>query len=751
NTINLRAVDSTCPTATITQVSNTDVTSIPQAHIPAVDCVSVYVSAEDNDGLPNTTDVLRVTLEYAEVTADTTSLNWTVIDSFACTEDYTDPIVFAWDTHQLNSDYVLRARITDWEVNECVSTKVTIKVEGDCLTMPWITIPRDNSETRDMVTVSAITYETGVHKVKFEYMDASDTSDTWYLIAEVVGSNSGEPARKDWIAFWDTTGLEDGDYLVQATSTDIYLNKCIGDSITVTIDNTISCAGASISAPAQIYGDDYIPGPDDRRVITLTATLSDTHDIAGVDFNYDILEGSAAGINLTAGTPSADSTTWTTTFRGTHDSIPLDYYANIVFRAVLRDDVGNTCAVTAESLLLENKDPISCIVRVKDQNGGEDIFLTRDFVADPDRFTGDGLDFLFTASDNKNVDCVSLAYFELDPRLYLTDQADSGSDTIAVSSALLAQVDTTSMLCLYDTIAGYTVQTVKVMAINGSVLTVRPAIRDTYSINAGVGIWVIDSPDCEYPYQANLDVSSFSEGLHVFSSMSKDIAGNVKYPEWKKGCSLELGIDHQCPTSWVADPSQGELFDTGVNVTGVITSHQGAIKDLAFQHQASDTTSWTTFATVTPNLGVTASGNVPDTYKYFDENSNGRYEANEAVVEVANSSDTTYNGTQPVVTGDTTNLTAGTTLTAFPDNAVWNTSATTSFETGGVVWIDANGNNAYDTADINGDGKIDWAEDILAMMVRAHLDINSLPPTNGTGYALRVNDLSDYDDGYRNQ
>ena len=764
NTVNVRAEDKTPPEATITQVSNTNVVSMPQAHIPAVDGVLVYVRTDDDDGLNTTTDVLKVSLEFMATNSDsgsatTTPDTWTTIATFADTEDFTDPMIFAWDTHHLNSDlynthYLLRAKITDWEGNYSYSGKITIKVEGTCLTMPWIMIPEDNSETKGMVTISADIYETGAHKVKFEWMDASDTSDTWHLIAEIVGSSSGEPAHPahDWTTLWDTTGLGDGDYLIRATSTDIYINDCVGDTITVTIDNTINCAGASISAPAQIGGDNYIPGPDER-VVTLTLTLADTHDIASVSFDYEIIEGylkgdTTAGFDTTAATPSADSTTWTVTFRGTFDSRPIDYNANIVFRAILSDNVGNTCTVTTESLLIENYDPTSCIVWAKDQNGNEDIPLGGNFVDTDaaDRFTGSGLDFLFTASDNKNVDCVSLAYFELDPRLYLTE-AVTGGNTITVSDTSL--VDTDNMICVYDSGRGDTVQTVKVTAINGSVLTVRPALSNAYAVNAGVAVWVIDGQDCEYPFQMSLDVSGLN-GLYVFSTMAKDIASgsNVEYPEWDD-CSLALGIDHQCPITLIEYPYENALIsgDT-VAVQTAITSHQGDLYMLTLQYMAEDTTEWTSPSAVQPIFdGLVADGPVSaTTYMYFDRDGDGRFTVPEPFILDSNINATFDEGTDGIFSGDTTGLTDGTALNSFPDSAVENF---TGFPGWWVIWVDANGDNTYNGVDVDDDLDIDWGEDIVWAGWTVELDLRTLPPTNGTDYALRVNS-SDWDDAYAN-
>ncbi|MBU2483200.1 MAG: hypothetical protein KJ760_19120, partial [Proteobacteria bacterium] len=173
-------------------------------------------------------------------------------------------------------------------------------------------------------------------------------------------------------------------------------------------------------------------------------------------------------------------------------------------------------------------------------------------------FTGT-LNFLLTASDNKNVDCVSLAHFELDPRLYLT-QATTGGNTIAVSDVSLVNVD--NMICVYDSITGDTVQTVKVMAKSGSVLTVSPALA-SYSVGAGAGIWQIDSQDCAIPYQLSLNVSGFDEGLYVFTSMPKDIAGNVNYPKWTgDDCSLELDIEHveEITIAGVNDAADSSLY-----------------------------------------------------------------------------------------------------------------------------------------------------------------------------------------------
>ncbi|MBU0465987.1 MAG: hypothetical protein KKE12_20750, partial [Proteobacteria bacterium] len=550
NTINLRAVDSTCPTSWITKIFKDDLTDT-MAIIPAADGIPVHISADDNDLDPTTTDLKKVSLEFSSDNGQT----WIVIDSFACTEDQTYPLQLFWNTRGLSGDYLLRSVATDEEGNSCPSTTIMVKVDNMGI-RPLVEVPEDGADTGgSSVTVTAWTVDSGAQTVKFQFRPVSGDTSTWYDIgpATTIFDTGTQPTRWIWTTTWNTTGLEDEWFYVRAISTDNLSNEYVGDSITVNIDNTINCDSATLevllngSSIDQIGGDNYIPGPD-QRVVTLQVTKTDT-DIVKVEFSYD--NGETVALDTTIDTTSADSTIWETTFRGTRDSIPRDYNADIVFTATLYDNVGNSCTKTITKHLRENYDPTSCIVEVTDQDGVKRDTTGLTCPSCPtERFSGSELNFYLTAHDNGdpsngNIECVSLAYFKVDTAsLHLTTKSDSGTDTIAVSNFGLINVD--DVLCIYDSVTGDTTQTVKVVNKSDSILTVRPALSDTYAANAGVGIWVIDvdGQDCSYPYDdVSLDVSD-SNGCYVFSSSAKDLAGgNVEYPEWDN-CAFTLQINH---------------------------------------------------------------------------------------------------------------------------------------------------------------------------------------------------------------
>ncbi|MBU1616116.1 hypothetical protein KJ693_12525, partial [bacterium] len=202
NTINLRAEDRECPTSKITRISNTMVSDPPgtgtYVYIPAVDGVPVYVSTDDGDDIDSTTDLLYVTLDYSQ-----DGNTWIPIDTSADTRDHTDPILLSWRTRDLLGVYYLRSRAVDWEENvDCASKKVTVFVET-AGRKPYMVTPVDGDDTTGLVTVSAITYDSKVLKVRFEYMSA-DYSDTWHLIGETPPMPSGSPEDQLWTFPWNT-------------------------------------------------------------------------------------------------------------------------------------------------------------------------------------------------------------------------------------------------------------------------------------------------------------------------------------------------------------------------------------------------------------------------------------------------------------------------------------------------------------------------------------------------------------------
>lgn len=232
--------------------------------------------------------------------------------------------------------------------------------------------PSNGATLAGEVLVSATsTDDTGVSGVSFYYDSTS-----------LIGT---EDVSAPYEVSWDTTGLSNGSYALTAVARDAAGNTATSSAIAVTVDNSVDNE-APIVEITEPQEDDRVGG----STVTLTASSTDNHSVAGVRFTVD-------GANVGAeDTEAPFSIVWdaTSVSDGLHE-----------LRAVARDAAGNLATSTAVSVTVDNSVPV--ISSVSSSVTGTEAEITWTTDENSDSFVEYGYTSSYMASTTPDTDLVT--------------------------------------------------------------------------------------------------------------------------------------------------------------------------------------------------------------------------------------------------------------------------------------------------------------------------------------------------------
>jgi hypothetical protein len=169
----------------------------------------------------NDTNFKNYTVEWKNTTGD-----WTEIQN--STGSVSGGILASWDTSTMeDGDYMIRLTVTDNASNSNINI-VNVTIDNTQSTA-IITEPEEGAYIRGIINIIGTANDTNFKNYTVEW---KNTSVDWTEIQNSTGSVSG-----GILATWNTSTLEDGNYMIKLTVTDNASNSNI-TIVNVTIDNT---------------------------------------------------------------------------------------------------------------------------------------------------------------------------------------------------------------------------------------------------------------------------------------------------------------------------------------------------------------------------------------------------------------------------------------------------------------------------------------------------------------------------------
>ena len=139
-----------------------------------------------------------------------------------------------------------------------------------------ITAPANDATLSGEVTITASASD-DVSQVQF--FAASGASET------LIGIGTATEGSDGWSVTWNTAGIADGSYTINAVATDT-AGQTGSHSIVVSVDNVDDPPSVAITSPTDgaTVSEHYIPVTVNNRIATMTASLSGTSQIVNPNF-----------------------------------------------------------------------------------------------------------------------------------------------------------------------------------------------------------------------------------------------------------------------------------------------------------------------------------------------------------------------------------------------------------------------------------------------------------------------------------
>ncbi len=465
----------------ITTMSNNSqliVTAPPDTTPPSVSIVAP-ADASDVTGL--------VSIEASASDDDAVGYVEFYVDGNLISTANSAPYTASWDsTSVADGTHTIQAKAYDLSSNSA-SASVTVNVANVDLTLPFVSIvsPVNNDNLSDTVLIS---------------VDASDASGISSVEVYIDGNLSFSSSSSPYSFNWDTTTVPNGPHTIKAVAYDSASNSASA-SIAVNVNNVVL---------------DTTP-PSTPLNLTATAVSASQIDLSW-DASYDDI--SLAGYKI-----FRDGFQIATVTATSYQDTGLSPSTLYVYEVLAFDSSGNESSKSpkASATTFALPDTSSPIVSLTSP-------LANSVVSGPS--------VLFEANASDDVGIASVEFYV---NGVLIGTSNLAPFSVAWNSTAVADGSYTAYARAIDTSSNFTDSQVINFVVNNtpaSVTKVSGTIPVYYSTkydekNISKVEFFVDSSatpfatDDTYPYQANLDTTTLTNGTHTISTKTYDTLGNL--------------------------------------------------------------------------------------------------------------------------------------------------------------------------------------------------------------------------------